>query len=77
MPSAEADMEKDLAWIPWREPWEVTLRNTGHHVFICRFCAALYGVELEDLDKLYHTREEWESHLASFHPREESDRANR
>lgn len=69
-------MEKNYPWIPWREPWHFVKRGTDEEIFMCRFCAALYGVEVNDNSKFYHTREEWEAHLATFHPREEDKRAH-
>lgn len=80
MPFSDPQLEEFYPWIPWREPWTVTHRQTQVDRFLCRFCIGQYGFKPSSDDHnevMYRTFDECVAHIEMFHPRKEGDNAER
>lgn len=60
-------MERLYPWIQWRVP--VTVHRTdGTSRIACRLCIGRYGLQGKDIDRLFETEEQFETHMLLVHP---------
>lgn len=62
------ELEATFPELPWREPVELALVDGSKRGLACRLCVAHYGIQASNIDRTMHSREEYDAHMAAFHP---------
>lgn len=62
----EQQYEQNYPWISWRDP-QLIVTGNGQGL-ACRYCVALHGLRGSEVGNLPQTYEEFERHMADFHP---------
>jgi hypothetical protein len=54
--------------LPWREPVVLVVPELNTKGLGCRLCIGHYGIAAADVDRTMKTREDFDVHMAVFHP---------
>lgn len=64
----DAELEATFPQLAWREPIDLVVPERGSRGLGCRLCIAHYGIQASNIDRTMKTREDFDAHMATFHP---------